>query len=37
MTGLSANDYLMSDFLNWNRVLLSFRGRGARGKTEASV
>jgi hypothetical protein len=25
-TGLSANDYLMSDFLNWNRVLFSFRG-----------
>jgi hypothetical protein len=23
---INANDYLMSDFLNWNRVLFSFRG-----------
>jgi hypothetical protein len=26
ITGLSASVYLMFDFLNWNRVLFSFRG-----------
>jgi hypothetical protein len=26
ITGLSANVYLTPNFLNWNRVLFSFRG-----------
>jgi hypothetical protein len=26
ITGLSANVYLMPYFLNWNKVLFSFRG-----------
>jgi hypothetical protein len=26
ITELSANVYLMPDFLNWNKVLFSFRG-----------
>jgi hypothetical protein len=26
ITELSASVYLMPDFLNWNRILLSFRG-----------
>jgi hypothetical protein len=26
ITGLSANVYLMPNFLNWNRILFGFRG-----------